>query len=220
MKTVIAIDGPAASGKSSVARAISSRLGYSYVDSGAFYRAITWWILDRNADLSSAEVVAALVSESRLESGFEGNDAFLHIDGVDATPHLRAHEVNRAVSPVSLVPAVRESLTRHLRDLASQRDVVVEGRDIGSIVFPDTPFKFYIDASQKVRQQRRNAEGQEDEVARRDLIDSSRPNAPLTIARGALVIDSTHLTVDGVVHEIFRHLKAKGLSIPPDEHRL
>ncbi|MGB8463986.1 MAG: (d)CMP kinase, partial [Terrimicrobiaceae bacterium] len=160
MKTVVAIDGPAASGKSSVAREISSRLGYSYVDSGAFYRAMTWWILDRNADPTSADEVTALVAESRLESGFEENDAFLRIDGVDATPHLRDHEVNRSVSPVSLVPAVRESLTSHLRDLASRRDVVVEGRDIGSIVFPDTPFKFYIDASQKVRQQRRNAEGQ------------------------------------------------------------
>ena len=214
MKTVVAIDGPAASGKSSVAREISSRLGYSYVDSGAFYRAMTWWILDRNADPTSADEVTALVAESRLESGFEENDAFLRIDGVDATPHLRDHEVNRSVSPVSLVPAVRESLTSHLRDLASRRDVVVEGRDIGSIVFPDTPFKFYIDASQKVRQQRRNAEGWDDEVAQRDLIDSSRPNAPLRIARGALVIDSTHLTVEGVVHEILRHLKAKGLSIP------
>ena len=155
-----------------------------------------------------------MVAGSQLESGFENDEAFLHIDGLDATPHLRDDEVNRSVSPVSLVPAVRERLTNHLRDLASQRDVVVEGRDIGSIVFPDTPFKFYIDASQKVRQRRRNAEGQEDEIALRDRIDSSRPNAPLRIARGAILIDSTHLTVDRVVDEIIRHLKAKGLSVP------
>jgi CMP/dCMP kinase len=215
MKTVVAIDGPAASGKSSAAKKVSLRLGYSYVDSGAFYRAITWWVLNRNADPNSPDQVTALVAESRLESGFDEDDAFLHIDGVDATPHLRDDEVNRSVSPVSVIPTVRERLTNHLRDLASRRDVVVEGRDIGSIVFPDTPFKFYIDASQQVRQQRRNAEGQDDEVAQRDLIDSSRPNAPLTIARGAHLIDSTHLTVDGVVDEIIRHLKAKGLSIPP-----
>jgi CMP/dCMP kinase len=214
MKTVVAIDGPAASGKSSVARKISLRLGYSYVDSGAFYRAITWWVLHRDTDPASADQVTALVAGSRLKSGFENDKAFLHIDGVDPTPHLRDNEVNRLVSPVSLVPAVRESLTSHLRDLATRRDVVVEGRDIGSIVFPDTPFKFYIDASQKVRQRRRNAEGQRDEVSLRDLIDSSRPNAPLTIARGALVIDSTHLAVAGVVDEIIRHLKANGLSIP------
>ncbi len=213
MKTVVAIDGPAASGKSSAAKEVSLRLGYSYVDSGAFYRAITWWILRRNADPTSAGQVAALVAGTQLESGFENNEAFLHIDGADVTPHLREEEVNRAVSPVSLVPTVRERLTNHLRDLAGQRDVVVEGRDIGSIVFPETPFKFYIDASQKVRQRRRKAEGQDDEIALRDRIDSSRAHAPLTIARGAILIDSTHLTVDCVVDEIIRRLEAKGLSV-------
>jgi len=190
------------------------RLGYSYVDSGAFYRAITWWILRRNADPGSADQVAAVVAGSQLKSGFENDEAFLRIDGVDAKPHLRDDEVNRSVSPVSIVPAVRDCLTYHLRELAGQRDVVVEGRDIGSVVFPDTPFKFYIDASQKVRQQRRRAEGQDDEIALRDRIDSSRANAPLQIARGALLIDSTHLTVDGVVDEIIRQLDAKGLAIP------
>jgi CMP/dCMP kinase len=214
MKTVVAIDGPAASGKSSVAKEVSLRLGYSYVDSGAFYRAMTWWVLRRNADPASADEVTALVAGSQLASGFENDEAFLHINGVDATPHLRDDEVNRSVSPVSLVPAVREKLTSHLRDLARQRDVVVEGRDIGSVVFPDTPFKFYIDASQKVRQRRRRAEGQKDEIALRDRIDSSRPNAPLMIPRGALLIDTTHLTVDGVVEEILQHLKAEGLLIP------
>ena len=214
MKTVVAIDGPAASGKSSAAKEVSLRLGYSYVDSGAFYRAITWWILRRNADPNSASQVAALVAGIQLASGFENDEAFLHIGGVDVAPHLREDEVNRAVSPVSLVPTVRERLNNHLRDLASQRDVVVEGRDIGSIVFPETPFKFYIDASQNVRQRRRKAEGQDDQIALRDRIDSSRSNAPLKIARGAILIDSTHLPVDRVVEEIIRHLKAKGLSVP------
>ena len=128
--------------------------------------------------------------------------------------HLRTEGVNRAVSPVSVVPAVRECLTNHLRGLAEERDVVVVGRDIGSVVFSDTPFKFYIDASQRVRQQRRHAEGQDDEIALRDRIDSSRANAPLTIARGASVIDSTHLSVQGVVDEMIRQLAAKGLAIP------
>jgi cytidylate kinase len=214
MKTVVAIDGPAASGKSSVAKQVSLRLGYSYVDSGAFYRAITWWILRRNADPASADQVAAVIAGSQLASGFENDEAFLRIDGADATPYLRDDEVNRFVSPVSLVPTVRERLTNHLRDLASQRDVVVEGRDIGSIVFPGTPYKFYIDAAQKVRQRRRKAEGHDDQIALRDRIDSSRPNAPLTIPRGALVIDTTHLTVDRVVDEIIRHLKTHGLSVP------
>jgi CMP/dCMP kinase len=214
MKVVVAIDGPAASGKSSAAREVSLRLCYSYVDSGAFYRAITWWVLHKNANPASAEEVTALIAESRLESGFENDEAFLLIDGVDAKAHLRDDDVNRSVSPVSLVPAVRESLTNHFRDLASRRDVVVEGRDIGSIVFPDTPFKFYIDASQHVRQRRRSAEGQDDEISVRDRMDSTRPNAPLRIAEDAVFIDSTHLTVNDVVNDIIKHLKSKGLSLP------
>jgi cytidylate kinase len=213
-KNVVAIDGPAAAGKSSVAREISLRLGYSYVDSGAFYRAITWWVLHRHANPHSVKEVTAVVAQTRLQSGFQNDEAFLRIDGLDPTPHLRDDEVNRAVSPVSLIPAVRESLTSHLRELANLRNVVVEGRDIGSIVFPDTPFKFYIDASQQVRQQRRSSEGQDDNIAVRDRMDSSRSNAPLRIARDAFLIDSTHLTVAGVVDEIIRHLKARGLSIP------
>ena len=215
MKMVVAIDGPAASGKSSVARKLSSRLSYSYVDSGAFYRAITWWILRNNANPAFAEEVTALVERSRLESGFKNDEAFLLVDGIDAGPHLRDPKVNRSVSPVSRVPAVRQSLTNHLRDLANRRDVVVEGRDIGSIVFPDARFKFYIDASQHVRQKRRTAEGMEDEIAVRDRMDSSRTNAPLRVAQGAIFIDSTHLTVDGVVNEIIKHLRSQGLLIPP-----
>ena len=213
MKIVIAIDGPAASGKSSVARRVSRRLGFSYIDSGAFYRAVTWWVLRRRADPASAQDVSALVAKSQLESGFEGDEAFLQIEGADPRAHLRDEDVNRAVSPVSIVPAVRECLTGHLRELAELRNVVVVGRDIGSVVFPDTPFKFYIDACVHVRQQRRSAEGQDDEIATRDRIDSSRATAPLTIARGATVIDTTHLSVDEVVDEMIRQLNARGLPI-------
>jgi CMP/dCMP kinase len=213
VKIVVAIDGPAASGKSSVARRISKRLGFSYIDSGAFYRAITWWVLRGRTDPASADDVSALIAASQLESGFEGEEAFLRIEGIDPRTHLRDEDVNRAVSPVSVVPAVRECLTGHLRELAELRDVVVVGRDIGSVVFSDTPFKFYIDASQHVRQQRRSAEGQDDEIATRDRIDSARATAPLKIARGALVIDTTHLSVDEVVDEMIRQLNARGLAI-------
>jgi CMP/dCMP kinase len=213
MKTVVAIDGPAASGKSSVARKVSSKLGFSYVDSGMFYRAITWWVLRRGVDPDSANHVSSVVRTSQIKSGFEGDEAFLYIDDIDARSHLRDDEVNRSVSPVSVVLAVRDRLTDHLRGLAAQRDVVVVGRDIGSVVFPETPFKFYIDAAQKVRQQRRNAEGQDDEISLRDRIDSLRTNAPLKIACGAQIIDSTHLTVEGVVEEMIRQLAVKGLAI-------
>lgn len=214
MKTVIAIDGPAASGKSSVARALARRLQFAYVNSGAFYRSLTWWVLHQGGNPESSDDVTAVVANTRLESGYQGDDAYLLLDGIDATPHLRDHAVNGAVSPVSRVAFVRESLMTHLRQLAEARDTVMEGRDIGSVVFPGTPYKFYIDASPEVRKQRRQAQGQQDEIATRDRIDSSRPNAPLTIAEDALVIDSTHLTVDGVVGEVVGRLKLLGLAVP------
>jgi cytidylate kinase len=215
MKTVIAIDGPAASGKSSVARELAERLHYGYVNSGAFYRTVTWWILKCGADPASPDAVADVLSGSAMESGFDANAAFFRIGGSDGAAHLREDTVNRSVSPVSRVPAVRECLMEHLRSLAEDRDIVMEGRDIGSVVFPGTPYKFYIDASPEVRKLRRVAQGQHDEIAERDKIDSSRPNAPLIIAEDALVIDSTHLTVDGVVGEIVGRLKLQGLPVPP-----
>ena len=214
MKTLIAIDGPAASGKSSVARELAKRLGFSYVNSGAFYRLVTWWILDAGVDPLVPEAVATAIGSARLESGFDGTEAFLRVDGHDAPFHLRDDAVNRSVSPVSRVQAVRDVVMDHLRSLAAERDTVMEGRDIGSVVFPDTPYKFYIDASPEVRKQRRLAQGQKDEIAVRDRIDSSRPNAPLVIAEDALMIDSTHLTVDGVVGEVIGRLKLSGFVVP------
>ncbi len=215
MKVVVAIDGPAASGKSSVARELSRRLGYSYVNSGAFYRLVTWWILTKGIDPVDPEAVASAVAGARFDSGFEGSEAYLHIDGGGEEFGLRDDAVNRSVSPVARVEAVREIVVTHLHSLATLSDVVMEGRDIGSVVFPNTPYKFYIDASPEVRKQRRAAQGQDDEIAMRDRIDSSRPNAPLTIAEDALVIDSTHLTVDGVVGEVIGRLKLGGLAVPP-----
>jgi len=214
MKMVIAIDGPAASGKSSVARELAARLGIAYVNSGAFYRAITWWMLHEGIDPNSVKDVSTLMAQAELQSGFNGPIAFLLLNGREATPNLRDNEVNRNVSAVSRVSLVREHLMTHLHRLAEERALVMEGRDIGSVVFPNTPYKFYIDASPEVRAQRRQSQGQHDEIATRDRIDSSRPNAPLIIAEDALVIDSTHLTIDGVVGEVIGRLKLRGLAIP------
>lgn len=215
MKTVIAIDGPAASGKSSVARNLSDLLRFAYVNSGAFYRGITWWVLHRETDPASPHDVSAIITRTRLESGYKNHEAYLLLDGMDASPNLCDEAVNRHVSVVARVPAVRECLMAQLHQLAEERDLVMEGRDIGSVVFPGTPYKFYIDASPEVREQRRLAQGQTDEIALRDRIDSSRPNAPLIIADDALVIDSTHLTVDDVVGEVIGRLKLQGLPVPP-----
>ena len=213
-RCVIAIDGPAASGKSSVARDLAVRLGFVYVNSGAIYRAITWHALGHGIDPGDAEGIAKLVETSAIDCKIVNRASRILIDRVDPTKYLRDAQVNREVSRVSAIPRVRRVVDEKLRDCARDYDLVVEGRDIGSVVFPDTLYKFYIDASPDVRMRRRAAEGERDQIALRDQADSSRPAAPLIIAEDALVIDSSHLTIDGVVGEIIGRLKMKGLPTP------
>ena len=213
MPHLIAIDGPAASGKSSVARALARRLGFAYVNSGALYRAVTWHILRRGIDPNDPVAIAAAIDQTQIDCDLRNRESHVCIDGVDPSPHLRDDNVNSAVSLVSSVPRVREILGERMRNYARTDDVVMEGRDIGSAVFPDTPFKFYIDASPDVRSLRRQAQGERDEITSRDRIDSSRQTAPLMIAADAEVIDTSHLTIDGVVDEILRRLNEKGLSV-------
>jgi cytidylate kinase len=210
---IIAIDGPAASGKSSVARALAQRLGFSYVNSGAMYRALTWHVLRRGLNVQQPAAVATAIEQSRIVCDLVDNQSRILIDDRDPTPHLRDHDVNRTVSLVSSVPRVREILVAHMRAYAKKDNLVMEGRDIGSVVFPETPFKFYIDASPDVRVQRRLAEGQRDEIAARDRADSSRVASPLVIAPDAAVIDTSALSVDGVVDQIMQRLAAKGLPV-------
>jgi cytidylate kinase len=211
---VIAIDGPAASGKSSVARQLASRLGYAYVNSGAMYRAITWRVVSMNVPSDDAVGVVDLLERSNIEISLENGSSVIRIDGTNPEPFLRDQSINHNVSPVSSIPAVRDFLLGFLRNFATEGHVVMEGRDIGSTVFPDTPFKFYIDASPEVRRLRRQVQGQSDEIAARDKVDSTRRASPLIIADDAQVIDSSHLTIDGVVGEIIGRLKLKGLTIP------
>ena len=210
---IIAIDGPAASGKSSVAFALAKRLGFSYVNSGAMYRAVTWHVLQRGVDVHEPAAVVAIVEQSKIVCELVHNQSHILIDDQDPTSHLRDDNVNRAVSIVSSIPRVRQILVPRMRQCAKADNVVMEGRDIGSVVFPETPFKFYIDASPEVRVQRRRAEGQRDEIAARDRADSSRAASPLIVAPDAEVIDTSTLTIEGVVNEIMRRLQQKGLSI-------
>jgi cytidylate kinase len=208
---VIAIDGPAASGKSSVARELVRRLDFVYVNSGAMYRAMTWHILQHGVSPNDAAQLAKLAETARIVCDLRNNEGHVLIDDVDPTEHLCDDQVNQAVSLVSSVPQVRKIIVEKLRNYSLYYDVVMEGRDIGSVVFPDTPYKFYIDASPDVRSQRRAAQGQRDEVATRDRADSSRAASPLIVARDAEVIDSSHLNIEGVVNEIIARLEAKGL---------
>jgi cytidylate kinase len=208
---VIAIDGPAASGKSTVALELARRLGFAYVNSGAMYRAVTWYVLAHQIDPGEADRIAALIETASIVCDLCGNQSQIRIDGTDPTPHLRDNKVNKSVSQVSTVPQVRRILVEKMRHYAREGDIVMEGRDIGSIVFPDTPYKFYIDASPDVRLRRRAAEGQRDEISARDRADSGRRSSPLVIAEDALVIDTSNLTIDGVVGEIVGRLKVSGL---------
>lgn len=209
--SVIAIDGPAASGKSTVARALAARLGYRFLNSGDLYRAMTWHCLQTGVDCRDSGAVAAAAGQTRVEIGCDGTDYYPLLDGADPRAHLRTEAVNSHVSPVSAVPAVRYILSAAIRAHAQGRRTVVEGRDIGSAVFPETPYKFYIDAPPQVRQRRRRNQGQAEEIARRDLIDSTRSTDPLTIAPGATVIDSSTLDIEGVVGAMLARLTAQGL---------
>jgi CMP/dCMP kinase len=211
---VVAIDGPAASGKSSVARELARRLGYAYINSGAMYRAATWYVLENGVTPDDAEKIAPLIEAAPLICDLKDNQSQIKIGDIDPADFLRDDRVNEGVSLVSSVPRVREVLVEKMRHYAQDHDLVMEGRDIGSVVFPDTPYKFYIDASPELRRQRRAAQGQRDQIAARDRADSSRRASPLIIAEDAHVIDSSNLTIDGVVGEIIGQLKKKGMKIP------
>ena len=213
---VIAIDGPAASGKSSVARALARQLGIAYVNTGAMYRAVTWTTLRAGVASSDAEGVNALLARTCFTCGFnEDRESTFLIDGIDPTPELLKEEINIHVSHIAAIPEVRRLLVDLQRTYAVGVDIVMEGRDIGSVGFPETRFKFYIDASAEVRAQRRARQGLQDSILNRDKIDSSRRASPLIIAEDAHVIDSSYLTIDGVAGEIIGRLKMKGLGIAP-----
>ena len=210
---VVAIDGPAASGKSSVARRLARRLGFAYVNSGAIYRALTWHILQKGIDTRDADRVIQAVESAQIACHLQNNESRILIDNVDPTDYLRNDRVNESVSHVSSVARVREIAVQKMRDCARNHDVVMEGRDIGSVVFPDTPYKFYVDASADVRLRRRAAQGERDEIKMRDQAVSSRPVSPLVIAQDAHVIDTSHLTIEGVVNEIIARLEQNGLHL-------
>ena len=210
---VVAIDGPAASGKSSVARALAQQIGFDYVNSGAMYRAVTWHVLNNGVSPGDEPAIIQLLEKTRIDCTLDSHVSRILIDGIDPTPHLCDDRVNEEVSLVSSVPRLREILVEKMRGYAVDHDIVMEGRDIGSVVFPDTPYKFYIDASPDVRLRRRQAQGLRDQIAARDRADSSRRASPLIKAEDAHVIDSSNLTIEEVVCEIVDQLKAKGMEI-------
>lgn len=207
---IIAIDGPAASGKSTVAKRIAAELGAVFVNSGAMYRAFTWWVLENEIDPADQDAVVALLGETKLESGESDRVGTVSIDGkLMSRTELSEERVNSNVSAIACVPEVRARLVAEQRDYATRTSVVMEGRDIGSVVFPDTPYKFYIDASPEVREQRRRAEGIEDSILARDKVDSSRKASPLVIPEDATVVDSSHMGIEEVVATVLAAIRGK-----------
>lgn len=210
---IIAVDGPAASGKSTVARRLAALWGCRYVDSGALYRGIAWKVLDQARDPSCPADVLAVLTAMQVEFFVADGAVRYRIDGYEPRVEIRQEHVSAAVSAVAAIPEVRTQVTAWLRDMTRFGDLVMEGRDIGTVVFPQADAKFYLDASPEERARRRHAEldpaGTHQSVDRvksslqtRDQKDSRRATAPLRMAADARVVDTTGLSIDDVVARI------------------
>lgn len=211
---IVAVDGPAGSGKSSVCRGAAAALGLLYLDTGAMYRAMTCAVIDAGIDPTDADAVAAFASTPVIVSGTDPLSPTISVDGVDVAGPIRTDSVTGAVSPVSAVPAVRERLVTLQRDhVARAREagvgIVVEGRDIGTVVLPDADLKVYLTADPAVRAARRAAETGTDAVAAtelalkaRDTYDSTRTASPLVQADDAVVVDTTEMTLQQVIDHV------------------
>jgi cytidylate kinase len=205
---VITIDGPAASGKSSIARLVAQQLGFTYVNTGNMYRAMTWAVLQAGVDPQDAEAVRSAASGIVIESPVVEGKTQVCVAGHSLTDaELNSDPVNRAVSFIARVNEVRERLVADQRALVLLGPLVMEGRDIGSVVFPQSPHKIYVDASEEVRASRRGAQGHADQIAERDRLDKQRKNSPLVIPAGATVIDNSHITLDQAVEQVIAALK-------------
>ncbi|TDD76815.1 (d)CMP kinase [Actinomadura darangshiensis] len=217
MSLVIAMDGPSGSGKSSASKGVARALGLRYLDTGAMYRAMTWWMLNQGVPVEDGEAVAARAAEPVIVSGTDPDGPSIAVDGADVSGPIRTREVTNAVSAVSSVPAVRSRLVELQREIIGSGGIVVEGRDIGTVVAPDAPVKVYLTASAQARAARRAKDLAADpgasvtvtqaEQERRDRLDSTRKASPLTKAAGAQEIDSTQLSLSEVVEAVVRLAK-------------
>jgi CMP/dCMP kinase len=210
---VVAVDGTSGSGKSSTSRGVARRLGLRYLDTGAMYRAVTWWMLRHGVDVHDPAAVSSRCDEPRIESGIDPSRPTITVDGQDVAFEIRRDDVNAAVSPVSAVPRVRARMQVMQRLIIEEAlegaGIVVEGRDIGSVVWPEAPVKVYLSADAAARARRRAAEegGSDLEATResllaRDKIDSGRAVSPLVLAEGAVHVDTTDLSLDEAIGTI------------------
>lgn len=223
-KLVIAIDGPAGAGKSTVAKELAKRLGYTYMDTGAMYRAFAWRVMEEAADLNDEEKLRRILKETRIELAEQDGHLRVFLDGIDVTDKIRTPELSQMASKVSSLKMVRERMVELQRAIGDEGGVVAEGRDIGTVVFPQAEVKIYLDASSQERAGRRfdelKRQGRQvtleetlQEMDERDQRDKERAVAPLRKAEGATVIDSTCFGVDWVVERIMQEIKNKAPAI-------
>jgi cytidylate kinase len=208
-RITVAIDGPAGAGKSTLARRIADKLGYLYIDTGAMYRAVALWALRANVALSDMHRLEQLANEARIEL----ESGVVLLNGEDVTEAIRAPEISDAASQVSRVPAVRRALVAKQREIGERASVVMEGRDIGSVVFPNATVKIFLDAQPEVRVERRAgetalpAEIVAQQISERDQRDRTRPESPLVQAPDAVYVDTTGLSVDDVESALLKIIR-------------
>ena len=215
MGVVVAMDGPSGSGKSSTSRGVATRLGLRYLDTGAMYRAMTWWMLEHDVDVDDPGAVADNVDRPVLVSGTDPQAPTITVDGIDVSGPIREAAVTSAVSAISAVPRVRQRLVREQRDIIGDGGIVVEGRDIGTTVAPDAEVKVFLTADPGARAVRRAAEqsgadvsATQHDLLRRDRIDSGRAASPLAMAADARHIDTTPYSLDEVVAQVVELVQA------------
>jgi cytidylate kinase len=217
---IIAIDGTAASGKSTTAKIIASELGIMYLDTGAMYRAVTLAVLNQSIDLTDKDALTSLLTSLNLEVKSGKSSTIIHINGKDVSDEIRSVQITEHVSEVSSIFNVREAMVAIQRTLGNKSDCVVEGRDIGTIVFPEAEFKFFMIADVETRARRRQSDlltlGEErslEELIKdlkiRDQKDSTRSQSPLTKSADAVEIDTTHFSIDEQVKLIVNHINSK-----------
>ena len=206
---VIALDGTSASGKSTNAKRVAKALGYSYVDTGAMYRSLAWYCLKNKVDIEDEKAIASTCRRWKTELINEEGQIRLNIDGYFPAEEIRTAETSALVPVVAAVPAVRKWMKAKQRECIKFGSLVMEGRDIGSNVFPDTDFKFYLDASLDERSKRRVADGVNENLAARDKKDSERATAPLMIPLGAKVINNSNMTAEETSALIIKEVREK-----------
>lgn len=210
---VIAVDGTSASGKSTTSRKLAKLLGFIYVDTGGMYRALGWYCLRNRIDVTNDKAVSAVLRKWKTSLECIDNNVWLLIDGFNPEKELRTSEVSAATSNIAVIPKVREWMKKKQRECIQFGSLVMEGRDIGTNVFPETDFKYYLDAHLEERARRRAAEGVIENLAARDQRDSQRAAAPLMVALGARTIDTGKMTIEETCKLIIEDLQQKGAKL-------